>query len=371
MPCNKRGDATVWQTLLRGVLKVRSGNRFGIRSGFRFLLVRSILFLHYQSFVHIRSYTMMRKPLLSVAIFLVVAVQIVSAQNLPDRTVVLDPLADTTVGTNGFILLPATRMYGEFARYSNTSGSDHRWNAKMGGYVEFARQDSTWSVGMVGTMEVIVDPQNDIAFNPRAIFWEEGLMGSLRLGTHSALQLGYIHRCKHDIDNLEIYAIRNEWEQRTLIYSGLMTRWLLRPRPLLRGSWNLRGGLALRNDWFLHLHDAQDSALNLNRLLDAFTVTGRLELHKQNAPWMLHLTGNGMLSFYGEDEGFPERFSGVTSYLDVPFLEFGVDIFNPRGMSFTAFVRGEWQRDGGLTYVPTETNLLLFGIRAASFGSMW
>ncbi len=296
---------------------------------------------------------------------------ILSAQNLPDRILVLDPLGDTTVGTEGFILLPSAKLYGEFARYSNGSGSDHRWNAKLGGYAEFARWDSSWSVGLVGTMEVIIDPQNDIAFNPRAIFWEEGIMASARLGQQSALQFGYIHRCKHDIDNLEIFAFRNEWEQRTQIFSGLMTRWLLRPRPLIEGAWSLYGGLALRNDFFLHLFDEDLDTINLNRLIDAFTVTGRLDLRHGDAPWGLHLNGSGMLTLYGEGEEFSDRFKGITPYIDAPFLELGADIFNPKGMSFTVFMRGEWQRDGGIRSEPTRTDLLLFGIRAANFGSMW
>ena len=55
-------------------------------------------------------------------------------------------------------------------------------------------------------------------FNPRAIFWEEGVLAGFRLDEGIALQAGYIHRCKHDIDNLEITA-RGREEQRTLIYN--------------------------------------------------------------------------------------------------------------------------------------------------------
>lgn len=295
------------------------------------------------------------------------------AQNLPDRVVVLDPLGDTTVGRGGFIPLPGTRLYGEFARYSDGSGSDHRWNAKMGGYLEFARWDSTWSIALMGTMEVIMDPQNDISFNPRAIFWEEGALASARLGTHSALQFGYMHRCKHDIDNLDILDVRNERQKRTLIYSGIVTRWLNRPRPLIEGSWNLYGGFSVRNDLFVHLLDdsKEEYSPNLSTLLDAVTLTGRLDLRRPEARWGMHLNGSLMVSLYGGEEGIFDRFSDVRAFVEAPFLELGADVFNPNGMSFTLFGRGEWQRDGGIRAQPLSEKLFLIGVRAAGFGGMW
>lgn len=288
---------------------------------------------------------------------------------------VLDPLGDTTVGSEGFILLPATRLYGEFGRYSNGSGDDHRWNAKTGGYLEFARWDSSWSIGLVGTMEVVMDPLNDISFNPRAIFWEEGLLASARLTSGSALQFGYVHRCKHDIDNLEIYTARGELEQRTLIYSGLTTRYLARPRRLadVWGSWGLYGGFALRNDLFLHLFDgSQDTGVpTLEHLLDAVTITGRLDLRSADGPVGFHLMGNGMVSFFGEEPGLSGRTKGITLLGSMPYLELGLDLFNTKGMLFTIFARGEWQRDGGIRDAVTSEHLFLLGLRSQTFGSMW
>src|SRR5688572_12284919 len=55
-------------------------------------------------------------------------------QNLPDRIVVFDPLADTTIPRSGTNALTGTRLTAEFGRYGNGSGEQHRWNGKLGGY---------------------------------------------------------------------------------------------------------------------------------------------------------------------------------------------------------------------------------------------
>jgi hypothetical protein len=301
----------------------------------------------------------------------------VSGQILPDRLVVYDPLGNHALDTNGFEWLPATRLYGEFSRYSNGSGAHHRWNAKSGGFFEIARWDSSWSIAMVGTMEMVADPFSDIGFNPRAIFWEEGVLASRRLGDEAAIQFGYVHRCKHDIDNLEPYLLADRIEQETLIYSGITTRALWRPRPILEGPVPLEGALAVRNDLFLHLfdqrepHEAEATGRSMNTLADAVNITARLDLRAREARWGLHLNGDFMLSLYGAGTGFSGRWSRLTALGAFPFLELGLDLFNPRGAAFTIFTRGEWQRDGAIAPFATPARLLSFGVRASSFEEMW
>jgi hypothetical protein len=299
------------------------------------------------------------------------------AQILPDRLAVYDPLGDHAADTAGFQWLPSTRLFAEFSRYSNGSGAHHRWNAKTGGYFEIARWDSSWSIAMVGTMEMVADPFSDIGFNPRAIFWEEGLLASRRLGERSALEFGYVHRCKHDIDNLEPYTIAGRLEQETLIYSGITTRALWRPAPLLAGPLPLDGALAVRNDFFLHLfdqrepHEAQTTGHDMNTLADAVNITVRLDFRERDARWGVHLNGDYMLAMYGSGSGLAGRWSGISALGSVPFLELGLDLFNPHGAAFTLFARGEWQRDGAITPFATPARLFSFGVRAGSFGGMW
>ncbi len=298
-------------------------------------------------------------------------------QNIADRLVLFDPLGDHDADTAGFTWLNTTRLYAEFSRYSNGSGPHHRWNAKTGGFLEIARWDSTWSIALVGTMEMVADPLSDIAFNPRGIFWEEGLMASTRLSRDAAVQFGYIHRCKHDIDNLEPWLLQGTIEQVTLVYSGLATRLLLRPRPIVDGPLVIYGGLAVRNDLFLHLfdqrepHEAQQTGRSMNTLAQATNLTVRFDLRPREASYGLHLNADFMLSLFGRGQGFSGRWSGITALGAVPFAELGLDFFNPNGAALTLFARGEWQREGHITPFAAPATLFLLGVRASSFESMW
>ncbi|MBS1913311.1 MAG: hypothetical protein JST22_15085 [Bacteroidetes bacterium] len=300
-----------------------------------------------------------------------------AAQNLPDRAVVLDPLGNHAADTNGFAWLNAMQLYGEFSRYSNGSGAHHRWNAKSGGFIEFARWDSTWSIGMMGTMEMVADAASDIGFNPRAIFWEEGILASVRLNHDAAFQFGYMHRCKHDVDNLEPYLYSNRIEQYTLIYSGLTTRLLLRPRLVADGPVQLFASAAARNDAFLHLYDerhpqeAERTGRNMYTLADALNLTARIDARPHDARYGLHLSAGSMLSLFGSGTDLGGRWRNLQIETAVPFVELGLDLFNPRAGAFTVFARGEWQRDGAIDPFTTAARLFAVGIRATNWQTMW
>ena len=298
---------------------------------------------------------------------------LLQAQNLPDRIIILDPLGDTTLNSDRFTLLPGTRLYGEFGYYADGEGDQtHQWNAKMGGYAEFARWDSTWSIALAGTMEVIMDPLNDINFNPRAIFWEEGALISTRApwNNHAGIQFGYTHRCKHDIDNIEVFKREGSYEQRTLIYSGPFFRVLHRPTKFFDGPIDLYAGSALRLDYFFHTLDnpwddrETGSQPNIEDLIGSLTASARLDGRFGNGWLGLHGSASYMVTLASPDEG-------TTLHGKAPFAELGLDFYNPTGSAFTIFARGEWQRDAGILMEPTPASLILLGVRASSFGGMW
>ncbi len=315
---------------------------------------------------------MMRYGHIPIILFLLWNTSILSGQNLPDRIVTFDPLGDTTVGTEGFIPLPGARLYGEFSRYGNGTGATHRWNAKLGGYAEFLRWDSTWSVALAGTMEVIVDSTNDIEFNPRAIFWEEGVMISALApwDRDESIQFGYMHRCKHDIDNIERFTGSGEIAQRTLIFSGPFLRLLKRPVKILDGPLDLYAGGSLRFDWFLHTLDTRwgrtdpEEEWNVEDLIGSLTGEVRFEGRFPNNRIALHASASCMLTLFSPGDR-------TVMEAEAPFAEFGLDFYNPRGAAFTIFARGEWQRDDGILTTPTQASLFLFGVRTSSFVGMW
>lgn len=304
-----------------------------------------------------------------------VVTNITVAQVLPDRMVVLDPLGDRSLDSSGITWLNGARMHAEFSRHT-PGDDDHRWNARLGGVAELVRWDSSADISLVGTMEIVVDPHNDIAFNPRAIFWEEGVLAGFRLAKDLALQAGYVHRCKHDIDNLEITA-RGRREQRTLIYSGLLVRLLARRRAIVDDRWRVSVAGSLRNDLFLHLLDdrfaSETRAIgrDVETLIDALSLTGRVEAGPRDASWRAQATVSFMASAFGAERGFTERFTRPVVLGTFPFVEIGVDVFNERGAAFSLFGRAESHRDAGVSSIPTASSTFAIGVRIVDARWMW
>ncbi|MDB5033485.1 MAG: hypothetical protein JWQ98_726 [Chlorobi bacterium] len=299
------------------------------------------------------------------------------SQNFPDRMISYDPLADHRPDTADFTWLSGARLHAEFSRYSNGSGSSHRWNAKTGGMVEIARWDSTWSIAVAGTTEIIIDPHNDISFNPRAIQWEEGILVSCRLSHDASLQFGGMQRCKHDIDNLEPAQESGSVEERTLIFSSATVRALFHPRPLIPGSNLLYGALAIRDEIYVHILDnriagtADAGGRSLETMFNTTVVTGRLDLRPPDARYGVHLGASFMVSLFGDAPGTGHNLSNPIALGSIPFLELGLDLFNPAGGNLTIFARGEWQRDAAILPKPAAASLAMFGIRFSDFGTMW
>lgn len=165
------------------------------------------------------------------------------AQRFPERFVIINPLSapfptlsaerrtDTIASTPH---QPDSTLwlanYGFFAGFSRALIADnaHGWTSPLGAFVELFRSGSTTSVYAVGTFDHVADLNNNITFNPRAVWWEEGVvystkLDSLRLGgapLPTYLHIGYFHRCKHDVDNLD------NGEGRVMIYGSLTGKYI-------------------------------------------------------------------------------------------------------------------------------------------------
>ncbi|MDG5767525.1 hypothetical protein QA596_08630 [Balneolales bacterium ANBcel1] len=144
----------------------------------------------------------------------------VEAQRHAARSLIINPLLDDRThladGVSG-----AFHTFGGWAGFgvvAHSSDDHHLWYQDLGGYVELWRQGDSSSILLTGQIQFIADPHNDINFNPRAIFWEEGLLYTTRIAP-GFLQLGFMHRCKHDIDNLDI------GRERSLIFSSMILRY--------------------------------------------------------------------------------------------------------------------------------------------------
>ncbi len=96
-------------------------------------------------------------------------------------------------------LLKKAKFYMSFAVYL-LRDRDHMWQARFGGEINIVK-----GLSFMAHMEFIADPYSPIFFRPRGIYFSEGLVYYFK-----KFGIGYIHRCKHDVDALN----------RTLILSG-------------------------------------------------------------------------------------------------------------------------------------------------------
>ncbi len=140
----------------------------------------------------------------------------------PSRSFILAPrfrvMSDSTKGVK---FLRQQGIWGNLARAFGSEGDRSATGISLGGFIEFAQWENS-SLSLLGDFEVLADSYNDISFNPRAIFWTEGVVYGLRFD-QTELQAGYIHRCRHEIDNLDNNVV-GTGESRNLIYGSLMAR---------------------------------------------------------------------------------------------------------------------------------------------------
>jgi hypothetical protein len=139
---------------------------------------------------------------------------------MPERWFTLDPLAAHKLDDDSTSLMHSTSFWGGFGGYRVTRDEDHAWLQQLGGYIELLRVGNRHSLVFTSSIEFIANPHNDIRFNPRATFWEEGFLYTWNRGA-SSWQVGYYHRCKHDVDNLIL------GKERSLIFGSLLGKYLL------------------------------------------------------------------------------------------------------------------------------------------------
>lgn len=130
----------------------------------------------------------------------------------------------------------AVEFGAEGAMHLTRETADHRWNVALGGALEVIG-GAQWNVQFETVVDLVVDPGNDIGFNPRAFIWHEALVVTRAAGAQQ-WQLGYVHRCKHDVDNLERYETTGIYEQRSIMLGSVMARW--RRLPIEVAGWGVR-----------------------------------------------------------------------------------------------------------------------------------
>lgn len=228
---------------------------------------------------------------LSGIVFSFLTVPPVVAQRLLDRFVPYVLKIDRQQKQQG-----ALRGWGSFEGYLYQRDSLHGWRQVLGGMVDFWRKDSTFLLSFVGAIEFLANFNNDISFNPRAQFWEEGLLFTF-FTRPWIVQTGYLHRCKHDIDNL---ALRQE---RTLIYGSYFVSLYATFASSLLG---VSSHLYLVHEDYRTPKEFEQFAPRLSTLLNTVVLFAKFPVPKTGEK--LTLQSSVQLSIFTEAEEFLARF---------------------------------------------------------------
>lgn len=220
------------------------------------------------------------RPLIT-SLFLLLASASLAGPLFPARSFILAPkfrdLKDTTKGAK---YLRQNGLWGNLARGFGSTDDRFAWSMSFGGIIQFVEGENSMFY-LQGDADVLSDTHNDIGFNPRAIFWTEGLVYGLRLDSTNELHLGYLHRCKHDIDNLDKQTVAAN-EERTLIYGSFMGKYIARDFDFL----DMNTSTSAQLDMYLYKQDYRfpfeltDSGASVTDLNFSVELSAKLEYAK-------------------------------------------------------------------------------------------
>ena len=289
------------------------------------------------------------------------------AQRFPLRFQSLNPLGieSQNVSPDETSWMHSTGGWGEFSAYRLVRDNEHAWLQRLGGYVEILRVGDEMSLAFLSDIEFIADPHNDIRFNPRAIFWEEGFLFTQRLA-ETYWQAGYFHRCKHDIDN---YVLATE---RSLIFGSLHGAYML---PWRAENQLAEGLFAFRADVYTIRQDdrfpvsTRQLEPNLKRMLGTLGASAYFRKNLSSKYWGIYSTLWSMVNFYGEKEGIINRLDGIRSALFNGGMTLGIalqgNVHMRLGISY------EFLSDTGINPTPGKAHLMTIGVTFIDPTVMW
>lgn len=304
--------------------------------------------------------------------WLVVAEEDLQAQRLTERWLTINPLAAETSPDSGegWSFLGVGHMWGEFGPYRLSRDNDHAWSVKFGGFLELFRIRNDASLAFLSSIELVSDPHNDLRFNPRVMFWEEGFLYTIR-AEEVYWQIGYYHRCKHDIDNLlpaPSYAIG---VQRALIYGSILGKLLL---PWKISDPGIDGLSTLRADLYTILQDERlprstfITPINLEQAIGTVGITSHVRF-----PWSGRIggfaTGYASLTIFGEESGFVKRMRKLYKGTIHGGIATGITLQG--AMHLRIGVGYEYLADTGVNPEPGGAHLVLLSVSFLAPETIW
>ncbi|MBU3679994.1 MAG: hypothetical protein FGM32_10380 [Candidatus Kapabacteria bacterium] len=236
-------------------------------------------------------------------------------------------------------VMPTLLGGGEFQRSWGSAFGEQAWQFRTHVQVEPYRftdsaEATQWTTTIEAHQELTANPLNDISFNPRTMRWEEFFW--LHMITKSyAARIGFVHRCKHDIDNLagpdEYNPISPlQAEQRTIILTGPAAAVSLPSVESVVGSVSVSAGA----EWFLNASDnrrpsssmgswsgMQGAAwMRVQNILELAPTVGVLISGIASAPWYSSRPGASSDVPYDARAELALSLMGPTSRLDIALV---------------------------------------------------
>jgi hypothetical protein len=287
----------------------------------------------------------------------------VAAQRMPERWFTVNPLGrHSPAGADAVDLMHSVSSWGGFGGYRIRRDEEHAWLQQLGGYIELMRIGNKQSLIFTSSIEFVANPHNDIRFNPRAIFWEEGFLYTQSVGG-SYWQVGYYHRCKHDVDNL---ILRRE---RSLIFGSLLGKYLL---PFKIGADDALG--ALRFDLYTLRQDDRipqasgDETPHWKRMLGSIGMNIHVrEGGTGTIGW--YTTGWFSITSYGGKESVVFQFDRIQKTTVNGGVAAGLTI---RGnVHLRVGMTYEYLSDTGINPFPERSNLISLGVTVLDPNVLW
>jgi hypothetical protein len=285
----------------------------------------------------------------------------------PTRGILIHPRwgnskADTTE------FLGAMGGWGSVYHGFNSTGDEFGWSIDLGALFEIARWGEHGSLLALTDMELDARTNNDIYFNPRTGFWEEGLFFASRVENFD-WQFGYLHRCRHDIDNGDTNEYQTRPPQRTLIYGSLSTKVIFKPFQLFHSNdttnfktlaW-LTGDLYVFKEDYRQPSSANGLQPNYHNILFSLGVNAAIGLFAIG-PGQAYLRGGANVSAFGSDGSYFHSFANIQKWTVDGRAELGYQA-EGRAARFQLFAGWESFQDDGMNAVPQNSHFTLLGIR--------
>lgn len=183
---------------------------------------------------------------------ILLCVSSVSAQIKPSRTWLVDMARRPLPAGPMASMMGGVEMQRGWGSYEHEQAWQFRLHAVVEPYRLSYEADTgiRWTTSLEFHHELTANPMSSIGFNPRTARWEEQLLVHAS-GSWWSARGGWLHRCKHDIDNAqapnEDSTLNYTPIQRTLILSGPTVAFLSAPITSGNSALRFAGGL----EWYI------------------------------------------------------------------------------------------------------------------------